>query len=272
MNILLTGAKGNFGRGFLARAATHHQIDQLNRDGWNDLEKKLAGGIDIIVHAASDLHSYAATAPTQLVDSNVLATTRLLEAAQKFRVPRFIFLSSCAVYGEDMRTSEEEKCGPISINGIGKLLNEKIIAEYCTAHGIKFEILRIFNMYGGIDHFSILSHMRRALENGTPFTLNNQGIAQRDFIHVSDVAKIAVQLLDIDHPYTHLNIGTGVATKISTLVELVTKRFPRLPIKHNQVIEAEYSRADITRLRKLIEIDFVRIEDYLTNDFMKSQT
>jgi nucleoside-diphosphate-sugar epimerase len=265
MKILLTGANGNFGRQFALQSA--HEIVPFNRGDWGSLDEVLASGVDLVIHAASDLRSRAATAPAQLVDSNIAATSRLLEAVHRHGVPRFIFLSSCAVYGEDMRTGEEEKCCPISINGISKLLNEKIIGEYCSSHRIKFEILRVFNMYGGRDHFSILSHLQHALTTGAPFTLNNQGIAQRDFIHVADVARIVLRLIEKDVPYTHLNIGTGVATKISTLVELVAARFPQLSIRHAQVAEAEYSRADIRRLRQLVDIEFVRIEDYIKHEF-----
>lgn len=270
MRILLTGANGNFGCELIAQSK--HEIVPLNRDGWNTLENKFSLGIDVILHAASDLRSRADSDPIKLVDSNIVSTARLLAAAKQYCIPRFIFLSSCAVYGEDMRTNENESCHPISVNGIGKLLNEKIIAEFCVSHGIKYEILRVFNMYGGCDHFSIVNHIKRALENGTQFTLNNGGIAQRDFIHVSDVARVILQLLDISNPYTHLNIGTGVATKIATLIELVMERFPSLNVEHAQVDEAEYSRADIARLLNLVEGGFIRVEDYLMHDFMPNLT
>jgi nucleoside-diphosphate-sugar epimerase len=95
----------------------------------------------------------------------------------------------------------------------------------------------------GTDHFSILSHIRKALRNGTPFTLNNAGIAQRDFVHVTDVAAIVLQLLKLDVPFTTLNVGTGIATKVSTLVDLIRARHPELAIRPNSVREAEYSRA-----------------------------
>jgi len=193
MKVLLTGASGNFGREFVERAEV--DVVQLNRDGWGDLDEKLAHGVNIVIHAAGDLRTRTAVSPVQLFDSNVLATARLLEAVREHQIPRFIFLSSCAVYGEDMRTNEESKCYPTSINGIGKLLCEKMIAEFCEENKIKYEILRIFNMYGGRDHFSVFSHMKRALEDDVPFTLNNRGIAQRDFIHVSDVVRIVLLLL-----------------------------------------------------------------------------
>src|SRR5450830_962741 len=212
MKILLTGAGGNFGREFIKQA--DFEVAQLNRGDWDDLDNKLSQNIGVVVHAASDLHTQASISPVSLINSNLVSTTTLLESVQKYQIPRFIFLSSCAVYGEDMHTNEDNQCCPVSINGISKLLNEKLIAEFCSAHGIKYEILRIFNMYGGQDNFSIVSRLARALKASTPFTLNNMGIAQRDFIHVSDVASVVLKLLENNIPYTHLNIGTGVATKI----------------------------------------------------------
>jgi len=266
MKVLLTGASGNFGHEFLDQA--DFEVVQLNRDEWVGLGAKLAQGVDVVIHAAGDLRTRAAASPVRLFDSNILSTARLLEAMKECRTPRLIFLSSCAVYGEDMRTNEESKCSPASINGIGKLLCEEMIAEFCLEHTIKYEILRIFNMYGGKDRFSVFSHMKRALENSVPFALNNKGIAQRDFIHVSDVVRVVLSLLSQNVPYTHLNIGTGIATKLSVLIELVGMRFPDLSIRHAQVEEAEYSRADITRLCGLVDGDFVCIEDYLVKNFM----
>ncbi len=267
MKILLTGAKGNLGRELIRQA--DFDIVQINRGDWAGLDDKLSRNIDVVIHAASDLHTSASASPAALMDSNLVSTAALLESVRRHEIPRFVFLSSCAVYGEDMRTNEDSPCCPVSINGITKWLNERLIAEFCSAHGIKYEILRVFNMYGGHDNFSILSHLQHALNTGSPFTLNNMGIAQRDFIHVADVASVVLRLLEISVPYTHLNVGTGVATKISTLVELVTKRFPALTIRHANTNEAEYSRADITRMREFVDIDFVRIEDYLERHFMK---
>jgi UDP-glucose 4-epimerase len=266
MNILLTGSDGNFGRELIRQADC--SIIPCSRGDWDSLDAKLAGGIDVVIHAASDLRTGVAASPVGLMDSNLMTTARLLEAVRKHGISRFFFLSSCAVYGEDMRTGEEEKCCPIGVNGIGKLLNEKIVAEFCAAHEIQFAILRIFNMYGGNDHFSVISQMQRALTMGHPFTLNNEGKAQRDFIHVSDVAKIVLRLSDMNVPYTHINVGTGVATKISTLIELVTARYPELAIRHAKVVEAEYSRADISRLLNLINMDFIKIEEYIDKNFM----
>lgn len=264
---MLTGASGNLG-GELIRGSCFDFVP-LNRNDWGVLDQKMSSGIDVVIHAASDLRTQVAVSPVKLMNSNILSTARLLESMREYQVPRIIFLSTCAVYGEGMVSDENAKCSPISVNGISKLLNENMMFEFCKSNGIKLEILRVFNLYGGDDQFSILSHIKRALINGKPFVLNNSGIAQRDFIHVSDVASIIRNLLNKDIPCTHLNIGTGIATKISILVDIVKECFPELIIQHRQAVEAEYSRADISKLSQMVEHRFIRIEDYLRNDFMK---
>jgi len=268
MNILLTGAEGNFGSEFQHQASksSHVRVIPIGRGDWAHLHEKLASS-DVVVHAASDLRTSASVAPSRLLDSNVMSTATLLEASRQQRVKRLVFLSSCAVYGEDMRTGEDSLCCPITINGISKHLNEKLVAEFCSANGIEYQILRVFNSYGGDDRFSIFSKLKRALLSGTPFTLNNDGRMQRDFIHVADVASIVLKLSGANISHTHLNIGTGVATKISTLVDRVAEQFPQLVIQRGLTQEAEYSRADTTRLREFWASDFIRVEDYISGEF-----
>jgi nucleoside-diphosphate-sugar epimerase len=264
MHLLLTGSEGNLGSEIRRQASV--PVTGLGRDGWENLDAAFVGA-DIVVHAASDLLTRASVAPVRLMHSNVMSTAMLLEAARRHGVKRFVFMSSCAVYGEDMRTSEDSPCCPISLNGVSKLLNEKLVAEFCEANRMEYQILRVFNTYGGLDRFSILSKLERALLEGTEFTLNNEGRMLRDFIHVSDVAAIVLNLLAAPARYSHLNIGTGEATKISTLVSLVLTRFPQLAIHQGATQEAEYSRADTARLREFWTGEFISIEDYVRERF-----
>lgn len=268
MNILLTGAEGNFGTEFQHQAnkSSHVSVMAVGRGDWAHIDEKLAS-CDVVVHAASDLRTSASVAPSRLLDSNIMSTATLLEASRQQRVKRLVFLSSCAVYGEDMRTGEDSLCCPITINGISKHLNEKMVAEFCSANGMEYQILRIFNSYGGDDRFSIFSKLKRALQTNAPFTLNNDGRMQRDFIHVVDVASVVLNLSATNIAHTHLNIGTGVATKISTLVDMVAAQFPQLVVRRGLTQEAEYSRADTTRLREFWTGDFIRVEDYIREQF-----
>ncbi len=268
MNILLTGAEGNFGSEFQHQASknSHVSVMTVGRGDWARIHEKMAS-CDVVVHAASDLRTSASVAPSRLLESNIMSTATLLEATRQQRVKRLVFLSSCAVYGEDMRTGEDSLCCPITINGISKHLNEKLVAEFCSANGIEYQILRVFNSYGGDDRFSIFSKLKRALQTNAPFTMNNDGRMQRDFIHVADVASVVLNLSATKIAHTHLNIGTGIATKISTLVDMVAAQFPQLVVQRGLTQEAEYSRADTTRLREFWNGDFIRVEDYIRKQF-----
>jgi UDP-glucose 4-epimerase len=227
----------------------------VGRADWPRLPDLLASGIDAVLHAAWDLKTPITQRPEAVLDANLMTTMRLLEACRAQGVAKVAFMSTGAVYGEDSNTAEDAACCPVTINGITKLLNERIVEALCAESGIECQIYRVFNMYGGTDRFSILSHLRRALDQHTPFTLNNGGGAQRDFIHVTDVARI-------------MNVGTGRATRISDIVAAVQRLHPELRTERSSVREADYSRADISRLSsRLGELRFVDVMDFVEREF-----
>ncbi len=267
MNILLTGANGNLGQEFIRQ--TKHRVIQLNRPDWNDLDENLKSS-DIVIHAACDLHTSIREFPHKLLESNIITTTKLLEGIKKHKVQRLIFISTCAVYGSSLSTQEDTACNPTSINGITKLLNERMIEEFCVENNIEFQILRIFNTYGGKDNFSILSHIKKSLERNTPFNLNNNGIAQRDFIHITDVVSIIKKLIEEPTKFNHLNIGTGRSTRISYIIDILKLRYPNMIINNTQIEEVEYSRANIDKLSTQVQHEFISIEDYLNDTFIPS--
>jgi nucleoside-diphosphate-sugar epimerase len=87
-------------------------------------------------------------------------------------------------------------------------------------------------------------------------------VAQRDFIHVQDVAGIVAQLLRLVNSYSLLNIGTGVATKIGDIVRAVQEAMPEFGVSNSTHKELEYSRADIGRLNKIMKYKFVDIMEF----------
>ena len=265
MKILLTGAEGNFGTTFRALAASQGdlQVVPVGRGDWGNIHEKL-DAVELIVHAAGDLQTPVSLEPCRWLESNLMSTAKLLEAAREQGVKRFIFISSCSVYGANLLTSESSECAPITLNGIEKHLNEGIITQFCTTNCISYQILRVFNIYGGNDKFSVLCKLKNALKDGRAFTLNNDGRVLRDFIHVRDVAAIVLKICASQPTYSHINIGTGVATKISDVVKLVLSKFPALMIEPGTAKEVEYSRADTARLSQLWGGGFMKIEDYIS--------
>lgn len=221
--------------------------------------------IDTIIHSAFDLKSKLDSSPEKSLQSNIITTAKLLELANKYNVRRFVFISSCAVYGSALDTQEDQFCAPVSINGIVKLLNEKIIQEFCHKNGMKCEIYRLFNMYGGSDSFSIINYIKDAARNNLILKLNNKGSAQRDFIHVSDIAKIILVLMKLEHNYKYVNIGTGIGTKIIDVVKCVQKTYTGLKIENNVSDEVEVSIANVNRLHSLFKYNTIDITEYMSD-------
>lgn len=268
MKILVTGAKGNLGASIIAQGKGLHDFILINRDDWVNLDSKVLQSIDAVVHCAYDLKHELSVDPDKIMESNVLTTGKILKLVKQHKIPKFIFISTCAVYGSKSNTTEESVVFPESINGIVKLLNERMIIDFCKDTDIDVKILRIFNMYGGDDQFSILNYLLKAAQTGNKFTLNNDGISRRDFVHVRDVSNIILKILINKIPYSIMNIGTGKSTSIAELVDYVASR-KKLNIQKSNQLEIEYSRANITRMKSCLNYDFIDIFDYLEEELTK---
>jgi len=264
MKILLTGANGNLAQNIIQKADMFGMdIIPVTRDSWDDIEQVIPGA-DAILHAAGDIQSSITSSPLSYLESNLMTTANLLELSVKYSVSKFYFVSSCAVYGDVNRASEDHICQPISINGKLKKLNEDIISEFCYSNGINFSCFRVFNTFGGNDRFSIVNFLTKAARNEAVFNLNNDGISQRDFIHVADVSKIIYKIIQSNVFPPIVNIGSGKSIKIVDLFNVVKKNHPETKVNRTFRQEIEYSRSDTTLLIELIkEHDLISIVDYV---------
>jgi len=261
MKILITGANGNLGK-HLVLNAKNHDVATLCRDDWDTLDEKMSE-VNIVIHAAGDIKSSINVSPANIIDSNISSTMRLLESSLKYKIKHFYFVSSCAVYGDVNHTKENQEIHSTSLNGDIKKLNEKIISSFCKFNNIDFTCFRVFNTFGGDDQFSIVSRLLKAGKEKGTFTLNNEGLSQRDFIHINDIAKIILNTLKLSEKPEFLNVGTGFTNKIVDLYNIVIKKYPDITTKYTHHEEVEYSRSDNSLLLKLIPCEFVSVIEYL---------
>ncbi|MDC0966634.1 SDR family oxidoreductase [Alphaproteobacteria bacterium] len=252
MKVLITGASGNLGshlksecerKGYEYEAVTRANINHLDR---------LIPGCDVVIHAAGDITYRITNKLVEVSQSNLMLTALVLEACVRHKVERFFYISSCAVYGNASSSHELGECQPISLNGKFKKLNEELVAVYCAEHGISATSFRLFNIYGGSDRFSILSHLKRCFMSGERFKLLNNGLSRRDFIHVQDAAELICKCLTLAELPTVLNVGTGDTTSVKDITEAFCKMFSALEFEHQSVQEVEYSRADTTLLKQTV--------------------
>jgi len=198
---------------------------------------------DAVMHFAAWLMvSESVAKPIDYYQNNVIGTLAVLEAMRDAGVKRFIFSSTCAVYGEPSQVPIVESLDKQPINAYGetKLTIERALPHLERAHGIKWIALRYFNAAGahpdgsiGEDHaheIHLIPLAIRAANGGTPLKVFGEdyptpdGTCQRDYIHVCDLADAhirAFEALERGAPSGAYNIGTGTPHSVKSVIDTV---------------------------------------------------
>jgi UDP-glucose-4-epimerase GalE len=262
MSVLVSGGAGYIGshtvRRLLARGDAVVVLDSLefgNRDAVGqaplvvgdiadtELVAKVIEEytVDSVVHfAAYKAAGESFEDPGRYFQNNVAGTAHLLEAVHRGGVKRFVFSSSCAVYGtpREVPVSENAPIHPESPYGESKVLVERMLQWYDVCHGMRSVSLRYFNAAGAAMDGSIgeeWAHtlnlvpltMRTLLGKGPPLQVfgtdypTEDGTAIRDYIHVDDLADAHLRALDYlnrDGLTTALNLGTGTGSSVRQVI------------------------------------------------------
>lgn len=236
----------------------------VNRDNWTNFNNIGLSEYNSVIHCAYDLKKNLNEFPDDVLNSNIVTTAKLLRICKEKKIANFYFISSCSVYGDSSNSSEEKPCIPITMNGHIKAFNEELVKTFCKANNINFVIFRVFNSYGGEDHFSVVQKIITCSKEHKEFNLMNDGLAERDFIHIDDVAQIIHILLDKNLKNEVINIGSGNSVKIIDLVNAVENVHGKILINHQtNSTETIYSRANITKLKKLALFKCRNILDFI---------
>ena len=196
--------------------------------------------IEAIIHlAAFALVAESVAQPRKYVANNVTAARVLLDAAARAKVRRFVFSSSCAVYGHppNVPITEDTPQQPVNPYGETKRDYERLLAEVAPKHGMGVVSLRYFNAAGateqrGEDHdpethlipnvFAAALGKREALDvYGTDYPTPD-GTAIRDYVHVADIADAHLRALDValdGGAAVAVNLGTGTGRSVREVVE-----------------------------------------------------
>lgn len=155
------------------------------------LTVQAASGADVIVHLAANTGVQPSILnPRQDMESNVVGTFNLLEAARLHNTSRFVFASSGAPVGEvEPPIHEELAPHPVSPYGASKLAGEGYCSAYAKSFGVETVCLRFGNVYGPLSKRKssvVAKFIRRALA-GEVLEVYGDGKQTRDFIFVKDL-------------------------------------------------------------------------------------
>jgi UDP-glucose 4-epimerase len=202
--------------------------------------------ISAIIHfAASIVVPESVSDPLGYYNNNTMNTCALLDVAIKAGVQEFIFSSTAAVYGNarDVPVREDAPTAPISPYGTSKLMSEIMLHDAGMAHGLRFVILRYFNVAGADPRLRTgqatpaATHLikvacetaigKRPKMNifGTDYSTPD-GTCIRDYIHVSDLAQAhsaALAYLRSGGASATFNCGYGRGASVLEVIAAVRR-------------------------------------------------
>ena len=215
-------------------------------------------------HSVSDVVHFAAfksvgesmESPGKYWRNNVAGTVELLEACRHVGVGRFVFSSSCSVYGTPDRVpvTESATIRPESVYAETKATVERMLRWYGATGGLRSVSLRYFNAAGAsmdgrigedwdysinlipLAMKAVLLGDRRLQVFGADYD-SPDGTCVRDYIHVEDLADAHVKALDYlvtGGATVSLNVGTGVGSSVFDVIRSIEQVCGR-PVPHDVV-------------------------------------
>ena len=215
-------------------------------------------GVDLVYHEAAVVSVPESVAdPLESNAVNAEASLQLLELARE-RSARVVVASSAAIYGDPERTptGEDDRLSPRTPYGVQKLTLDHYTRLYHELYDLETVVLRYFNAYGpraeSGEYADVVSVFERQAAAGDPITIEGSGGQTRDFVHVDDIVQANLRAATTDAVGNAYNIGSGEATSIADLAELIREiTGSDSPITHTEARPGDIgsSLADISAAR-----------------------
>lgn len=249
----------------IPKKATFILGDILDYQKLNNIIKKF--NIKNVMHLAAALDVFESQKnPKKYYINNVIGTLNLIKACNNNFVRNFIFSSTCAVYGDnafEKSISEKSKIFPKSHYGKSKLICEDLIKKYSKVTGLRYAILRYFNVIG-VDLLFRTGNLKNndQLFNNILNNISNKkfavnvygydydtkdGTAIRDYISVTDISKIHIESIKkLQNKKTSfvVNCGYGKGYSVLEVIKSFEKAINRkIKINYKKRREGDVSYA-----------------------------
>jgi GDP-L-fucose synthase len=209
--------------------------------------------------------------PVEFLSENVQVQTNLMDAAHKFDVENLVFLGSSCIYPKFAPQPINEDSlltGPLEETNeayaIAKIAGVKLVQAYRKEFGRAWTSAMPTNLYGPGDNFDpqsshvlpalIRKFHEASLSGAESVTLWGSGTPRREFLHVDDLAKAVLFLLQGYDEATAINVGTGVDLEIRELasrIAQVTDYQGQIKWDTSKPDGTPQKLLDVTRINKL---------------------
>jgi UDP-glucose 4-epimerase len=228
----------NLSRGLSERLPKNVKFDYVDLTNSDILKSYMkTQNFDVVYHLAGLMQARESNLnPIAYELNNVQATVNLLETINSKEKCKFVFSSSCSVYGNNNQATIDAPTNPLSKYAETKIKSELKILEAYKNNANNLNIFRFFNVFGcekrafscDIQKETLLPASARRVINGIgPLVYGNDydtpdGFAIRDFIDVRDLIKGLILPLNHELQGMH-NLSTGSPTSIGSLLSLFLK-------------------------------------------------
>jgi UDP-glucose 4-epimerase len=227
------------------------------------LVKKCVRGVDAVIHlAAMTSVPFSIENPDLTFKINVAGTINLLYSCAKQKVGKFVFVSSCAVYGEPefLPITEEHPTRPMSPYANSKLAGEKYCLGFHEKGLLRSVALRFFNVYGVRqvmnDYCGVIARFIDRGRRGLPLVVYGDGMQTRDFVNVNDVVNAVLSSMENSNSEGEVfNVGFGAPTSINDLANALMECAKlNLEVVHEEprLGDIKHSYADISKAEKFL--------------------
>jgi len=196
--------------------------------------------------------------PAKTYAINYLASITIGNICKNLEIDKFIYVSSCSVYGANKKiTNEKSSINPLSIYAKLKALCEKHLIRNLD-ESVRPCILRLGTVYGASDrprYDLVVNLFSGLIANNKPITING-GNQWRPFVHVKDVADSIIKIINSDKKIVNGQIINlvGENLKISKIGKIIKSIYPRAKIKYeDQTTDNRNYRSSNKKARKIIK-------------------
>ena len=310
MPVLVTGGAGFIGSNLVDELLTQGMevrvLDDLsegslkNLDRWNghpkfefikgtildyDLVRRACDHVSCVFHLAADSRIQTGISdPRHSIETNVVGTANVAEAARQMGVSRIVYSASSSAYGRkndwiwnhpvtgrpssiaEKGLNEDLPTDCLNPYSMSKKAGEDVMDVYHRLYGLSTVSLRYFNVYGPRHqetgrYATVIAIFRKQLRTGQKMTIVGDGTQRRDFTFVGDVVRANLLAMMNREATGVFNIGTGKNHSINELANMCELRhFPHGMLnsqKNYEYIpprlgEAHITLADNTKARDIL--------------------
>jgi len=269
MNILITGGAGYLGQILVPLLQKNHNVIVIDNllygqnkpkipfikgdiSSLSDLSNCFTKKIDVVIHLAALVGDEVCKLNSeQAIKVNKEATKLLCDICKKKKVKKFIFASTCSVYGySEKELTEKSKTNTLSLYAQSKLDCEKILKRY--SHYFNVYVLRFGTLFGYSPRmrFDLVANTMISTAVNKGKVIVNGGSQFRPLLYVKDAAKTIIRCIEKKNKGFNLYNVVGENWRVIDIASKITSTLKAKIITTKKIVDLRHYRVSNEKIKK----------------------